>query len=226
MKRRDFMRTAGGTTLAAGATVGAAQPAAASSGAGGEGGGGEGGGKTVPKFGSYLEDANLYDGSNVKDVRGEDSVTVSVGAGDGLAFDPPAIWVSPGTTVTWEWTGEGGGHNVIANDDGAASFESGDPVSEEGATFEYQFAEGDAGITNYHCAPHEGQGMKGSVAVGDDVETTTVSTGGGMKEPNEFGVDIHEHWVGVTVVLMMSVSMVFTFFTLKYGESPHTSGGD
>jgi hypothetical protein len=25
---------------------------------------------------------------------------------------------------------------------------------------------------------------------------------------------------------MMSVSLVFTFFTLKYGESPHTSGGD
>jgi hypothetical protein len=24
----------------------------------------------------------------------------------------------------------------------------------------------------------------------------------------------------------MSVSLVFTFFTLKYGESPHTSGGD
>jgi hypothetical protein len=67
--------------------------------------------------------------------------------------------------------------------------------------------------------------MKGGVAVGDDVETTTLA-GAGVKEPIEFGVDIHEHWVGVSVMLMMSVSLVFTFFTLKYGESPHTSGGN
>ena len=222
MKRRDFMRTAGGATLAAGASVGATGPATASSGGGGESGGG--GGKQVPDFGSYLEDANLFDGSNVKDVRDSDSVTVSVGAGDGLAFDPPTIWISSGTTVTWEWTGRGGAHNV-KNNEGPASLDSGSPVSEEGATYEYQFTEEDAGITTYKCVPHEGQGMKGGVAVGDDVPTTSAG-GSEMKEPKEFGVNIHEHWVGVIVLLMMSLSMVFTFFTLKYGESPHTSGGD
>jgi halocyanin-like protein len=219
MKRRDFMRAAGGTTAAAGATVGAAGPVAASS----AGGGGEGGGQQVPVFGSYLEDANGYSQENVTDARGQDSVTIEVGAGDGLAFGPAAVWVSPGTTITWEWTGEGGSHNVVPNE-GPAGFEHQEQVGESGHTYEYEVTEEDAGITTYFCQPHETSGMKGGVAVGDDVETTSLDSG--VKDPAEFGTDIHEHWVGVTVVLTMSVSMVFTFFTLKYGESPHTSGGD
>jgi len=121
MKRRDFMRTAGGATVAAGATVGAAQPAAAA------GGGGEEGGAEVPDYGSFLDDANGFDGSNVEDVRGEDSVTIEVGAGGGYAFGPATVWVSPGTTITWEWTGEGGGHNVVP-EEGPASFEHEDAV--------------------------------------------------------------------------------------------------
>ena len=220
MKRREFVRTAGGATVA-GATVGAAGAAAAAEGEGGEGGGE--GGKTVPVFGSYLDNANLYSEDGIVDARDQDAVTVDVGAGDGIAFDPPAVWISPGTTVTWEWTGEGGAHNVVTNE-GKAGLDSGDAVDSSGATYEYEFTEEDAGITTYKCNPHETSGMKGGVAVGDDVETTTLA-GAGLKEPIEFGVDIHEHWVGVTVVLTMSVSMVFTFFTLKYGESPHASGG-
>jgi halocyanin-like protein len=221
MKRRDFMRAAGGATAAAGATASAAGPAAAAG--GGEEGGGEGG-KTVPAFGPFLDDANLYSEESIVDARDQDAVTVEVGAGDGLAFDPPAVWVSPGTTVTWEWTGEGGTHNVVA-ESGPAALDSGDPVDSGSKTYEYEFTEDDAGITTYYCSPHKTSGMKGGIAVGDDVETTTLA-GSNIKEPIEFGVDIHEHWVGVSVVLLMSVSLVFTFFTLKYGESPHTSGAD
>ena len=220
MKRREFVRAAGGAT-AAGATVGAAGAAAAAEGEGGEGGGE--GGKTVPVFGSYLDGANRYSEDGIVDARDQDSVTVDVGAGgDGWAFDPPAVWISPGTTVTWEWTGEGGGHNVIANE-GPAGLDSGSP--QESGTYEYEFTDEDAGITTYFCSPHEGSGMKGGVAVGDEVETTTLA-GADLKEPIEFGVDIHEHWVGISVMLMMSVSLVFTFFTLKYGESAHSSGAD
>ncbi len=216
MKRRDFVRAAGGAT-AAGAAVGAGQPAAAAGG-GEEGGGGE----TVPAFGSFLDDANGYSEDGIVDARGEDAVTVEVGAGSGLAFAPAAVWVSPGTTVTWEWTGEGGAHNVVA-EAGPAGLDSGDPA--ESGSYEYEFTEEDAGITTYYCSPHKTSGMKGGVAVGDDVATTTLA-GAEVKEPIEFGVDIHEHWVGVSVMLLMSVSLVFTFFTLKYGESPHTSGAD
>ena len=119
-----------------------------------------GNGSGFPQVEEYLSDANNYEGS-VEDLTGEDSVTVEVGAGSGLAFGPAAIQVDPGTTVTWEWTGEGGGHNVVDED---GKFES-EIVSEGGHTFEYTFEE--SGTTRYYCAPHKASGMKGAVVVGD-----------------------------------------------------------
>ncbi|WP_302080150.1 halocyanin domain-containing protein [Salinibaculum rarum] len=110
----------------------------------------------------YLGDANNYDG--FVDARGHDEVNVTVGAGNsGLAFDPPAVHVDPRTTVIWEWLGDGGAHNVVAEDD---SFSSGNIVGESGHTFERSFV--DPGLTRYHCVPHEGIGMKGAVLVGGD----------------------------------------------------------
>ena len=117
-----------------------------------------GNGSGFPQVEEYLSDANNYEGS-VEDLTGEDSVTVEVGAGSGLAFGPAAIQVDPGTTVTWEWTGEGGGHNVVDED---GKFES-EIVSEGGHTFEYTFEE--SGATRYYCAPHKASGMKGAVVV-------------------------------------------------------------
>jgi len=63
-----------------------------------------------PDYGGFLDDANNYE--QTVDMTGSDSVTNEVGAGEGLAFGPAAVAVSSGTTVTWEWTGEGGSHNV------------------------------------------------------------------------------------------------------------------
>lgn len=204
------MRSAGGATAATAAVAGAATPASAQ--------------EAVPDFGPYLDDARLYD-DDVTDMRGEEEVTVAVGAGDdGVAFDPPTIWIDPETTVVWEWTGEGGGHNVMP-EEGPAGFEHPDIISDPGAHYEYTFTEEDAGITTYKCEPHEPQGMKGGIAVGDDVETISPAAAE-VKEPNEFGVDIHEHWVGTSVILMLIVTLLYTFFALKYGESAHTSGGN
>ena len=67
--------------------------------------------------------------------------------------------VSVGTTVRWVWTGNGGGHNVVAED---GSFQS-ELFDEEEATFEHEFTA--AGITRYYCAPHRTLGMKGGVRV-------------------------------------------------------------
>lgn len=115
-----------------------------------------------PHFGGYLDDANLFDGS-VADRTGRETLTVRVGAGDrGFAFDPVAVAVDPGTTVRWAWTGDGGGHNVVAAD---GAFDSGAPVGEADATFAYTVA--DPGTYRYHCEPHEAIGMKGIVSVVD-----------------------------------------------------------
>ncbi|WP_435075696.1 halocyanin domain-containing protein [Halorubrum sp. HHNYT27] len=121
-----------------------------------------GSGTVAAQYGGWLDDVDNYDGTY--DYTGQDEVTVQVGAVDGLKFAPAAILVDPGTTVVWEWTGEGGAHNVVADDE---TFNSGDPVAEAGATFEYSFdnaAEGDT--FNYLCVPHEAVGMKGAVAIG------------------------------------------------------------
>ncbi|ESS03299.1 MAG: halocyanin domain protein [uncultured archaeon A07HR67] len=108
-------------------------------------------------------DATLYEGTIV-DYTGEDEVTVDVGAGDiGFAFGPPAIRIDAGTTVVWEWTGEGGAHNVVSEDASATQFDSGDPVDEQGYTFEETFEE--AGIQLYYCTPHRGNGKLGGIDV-------------------------------------------------------------
>lgn len=139
--------------------------------AGGDGDGGDG---EQPDWGNWFtEEANggaddTYDGTTV-DLRGEDQVTVGVGTegnGDYFAFDPSAIWIDPGTTVTFEWTGRGGGHNVVS-EAGPADLDSGDPIAEAGVHYEYTFEE--TGINLYYCVPHLALGMKGGIAVGDDI---------------------------------------------------------
>jgi halocyanin-like protein len=142
-------------------------------------GSGTGGDGAEIDFGGWLVDADNYDGTTI-DERGADSVTIEVGAsanGGAFGFAPPAVWVDPGTEVVWEWTGDGGEHNVVA--ESGADFRSGDPTSDAGTTFS-QTVE-DAGIVAYYCNPHRGMGMKGAVAVGD------VDGGMGGGEASEYG---------------------------------------
>jgi len=161
MKRREFVRTAGGATAVAAAGAGATGTVAAQ--------------ELQPVWPSAVTGANL---GTYQDARGESEVTVQVGAGDsGLAFDATKLWVDPGTTITFEWTGNGGAHNV-QNVEGPASLDSGDPVGEEGATYEYETSEEDVGITHYHCVPHTAVGMHAGLAVGEDIETESAGGGG------------------------------------------------
>jgi halocyanin-like protein len=118
MSRRGFFRAgAAGAAVAAGIAAGSGSAAA--------------------QYDGWLEGVSNYDGTH--DYTGQDEVTVQVGAGDqGLAFDPTLLWVDPGTTITWEWTGAGGAHNVqTVEDGGPASLDSGDPIGEERYTHEY-----------------------------------------------------------------------------------------
>jgi serine/threonine-protein kinase len=111
----------------------------------------------------YLADASGYDGT-IADYTGEDEVTVAVGAGDvGFAFDPAAVRIDAGTTVVWEWTGEGGAHNVESAEGSASEFSSGDPVDSDSETFEQTFDA--AGVELYLCSPHEANGMLGGIEI-------------------------------------------------------------
>lgn len=113
---------------------------------------------------------STYEGE-ILDLREEDGVTIDVGSsgnGDGLAYGPSAVAISTGTEVQWEWTGNGGQHNVEAEPDaqiGESDYEftSGDPI--EGADNDYSYTFEESGIALYHCEPHVSLGMKGSIVV-------------------------------------------------------------
>ncbi|MFT4884553.1 MAG: halocyanin-like protein [Natronomonas sp.] len=169
ISRRRFVQ-ATGATVAVGAFAGCTGDGNGGNGNGNGNGnddteteGGNGGGDTdVPQaIDDHLSDANLYEGT-IADHTGEDEVTIAVGGGEGLAFDPPAVRVDSGTTIVWEWTGDGGSHNV-ASVEGSDSEFSSEYYSSEGETYENSFDS--AGVQLYVCEPHRTQGMKGALEI-------------------------------------------------------------
>lgn len=117
----------------------------------------------APTYGEWFDETDNYDGLTVVVPAKMDSAEVTVGAtgnGGSRAFDPPAIAVATGTTLVWNWTGEGDEHNVVAED---GSFDSGTPSSAGETQFEHRFST--AGVYKYACEVHRTDGMKGAVAV-------------------------------------------------------------
>ena len=110
------------------------------------------------------DETGNFDGSFV-DETGADEVVVAVGAsgnGGNYAYAPPAVTVSTGTTVSWEWTGEGGSHNVVSADGSDFEFASGNP-QEQREPFTRTFD--GSGVAFYYCSPHRTLGMKGGIVV-------------------------------------------------------------
>ncbi len=144
--RRRFLATTAGVALGAGLL---ARPAAA------QGGGGV-------DLAAWFENTDGV--GEVVDARGKSTVEIAVGAkgnGGAFAFDPAAVRVDPGTTVVWKWTGQGGTHNVAAENGAFTS----DYYAEAGKTYEYTPKK--TGVVPYACVPHKAMGMKGALVVGD-----------------------------------------------------------
>lgn len=143
----------------------------------------------VPDFGGWFTGdgkggaTSSYTGA--VDKRGQDAVTVHVGAGGNggsFAFAPTAVWVDPGTTITFEWSSNT--HNVVVESQPEGAGWSGhESVEDSGFSFSHTFETG--GIYTYYCNPHLAMGMKGGIAVGDDVPTTAPPSadGGGFTLP-------------------------------------------
>lgn len=153
ISRRDLLKASAlvavtGTVALAGCTTSARKPTGRSL-------------PNEPDYKGWLRNVSNYD--YTVDMRGRRSVSVAVGADGNMgkfAFEPAAVAVSPGTTVTWEWTGEGGAHNVVAVE---GTFDSGPLVETAGTTFRFTFD--DPAVYKYVCEPHETMGMKGVVLV-------------------------------------------------------------
>ena len=130
----------------------------------------DGGDAANDEFGGWFTDQAAggatpnYDGT-VADERGADAVSVTVGAdadSGPFAFDPPAVTVSPGTTVTFEWASDS--HNIVVDSqpDGA-SWAGHESIENTGFSTEHTFET--EGVYRYYCEPHLGVGMKGVVEV-------------------------------------------------------------
>lgn len=182
-----------------------------------------------PDFDGWL--ANVDGG--FEDARGQSEVTVDVGAqgNDGnFAFGPAGLWVDSGTTVRWNWTGEGGAHNVVA-EEGPANLDSGSSVTATGVQYEHTFEEG--GITTYFCNPHRSLGMKGAVAVGSDVPTAQAGGdggggGGGDTTPTPVGYQrpFGEIVIGGFASVFMIVALAGTMFLVYLGHQDDRVGGE
>jgi plastocyanin len=161
---------------------------------------------------------------------------------DGLAFNPQEITIAPGDTVVWENVG-GVGHSVTAyeaelpegasywasggfdsEDAARGAYSAGDPASGDvpgGESYQHTFET--TGEHPYFCIPHEAAGMVGTVVV-QEGGASSGGGGGGEQDPHEMGVPFQAQYVGIATLLAILLTLVFTFFVLKYGESPHTSG--
>ncbi len=152
---------------------------------------------------------------------------VTVGPGGDLVFEPAELTIAPGTTVRWVWDSDN--HNVVRSSqpEGADwdGTEGGDSETyNTGHEYSHTFTV--EGTYEYYCTPHRSAGMVGSITV---QEGGGGGGGGGAaaeQDPEHMGVPIQAHFVGIATILMIIVSLVYTFFVVKYGESPHTEGGN
>lgn len=216
MKRRDVLRA---TTLASASTVGAAGVATAETPT--EGGTTD---ATATPGGTRTPAGNE---SATSTPTGGTTEVVAVGPDNEFVFTPGTeepLSISPGTTVRFVW--ESDTHNIIVDSQpGDAEWSGLEEIKNTG--FEYEYTFDVPGTYEYYCEPHRSAGMVGTIVV----EGAGGGGGGGggdgdEQEPHEMGVPFQAQYVGIATLLGIVVSLVFTFYALKYGESPHASGGN
>jgi len=168
---------------------------------------------------------------------------------DAMVYDPGVITIAPGDVVEWITVGQMG-HSITAYEnelpEGASYWASGGFDSESDARSDYpdgNVAKGETyshtfdieGEYGYFCIPHETIQMVGKVIVREGGASTSPSGSGqaagvGIGSdshseeggPEHMGVAFQAHWVGIATFLGIFVSLVFTFFFLKYNETPHS----
>jgi plastocyanin len=128
-------------------------------------------------------------------------------------FDPAELYVAPGTTVTWEW--EGDGHNVVVDSQpDEANWEGHEPIENSGFTHEHTFET--LGEYAYYCAPHQSLGMEGTVIVNEEGQEPGGGGGGGPSLPDSALT------MGVATMAAMVSTLALAFFFIKYGGDYET----
>jgi len=214
MNRRDFLMAASGVAGGAGAAsaAAAAQEETESSGSFGI------------QEGNNSSDNGTTNGTTAApgDGGGGGSATVAVGPNGDYVYTPGTedpLYISPGTTVTFEWESDNHNINPQSVPEGA-EWEGHMPTENTGFSYEHTFET--LGTYEYQCDPHAGLGMKATIIVNESGQPPG-GEGGGEVDPEDMGVPIQAHWVGISTILAIMSSLMFTFYVLKYGESAHSS---
>lgn len=218
MNRREFMVTASGVTGGAIAAT-AGTPVAAQ----------EDEADDDPESDDADENGGTNDengGENDNDGENGDDNGNGTGNGGGGTetvmvvdneYQPDDLTIEPGTTVQWIW--EGNNHNINPTEQPDDSdWEGHLPLEDEGFEYEHTFEV--EGNYEYVCDPHVGVGMVATIEVTEDAEEAAAAAD---VDIDEVGVPIQKHFVGIATFLAIFISLVFTFYLLKYGESPHSS---
>jgi halocyanin-like protein len=177
--------------------------------------GGGGGGPTVAAdYGDWFSDVDNFDGTT-EDLTGQDAVEIEVGAqgnGGTFAYAPPAVRVSPGTTVTFDWTSNT--HNVLIEDqpDGAG-WEGHEPIENTGFTYEHTFET--PGVYTYYCEPHLSLGMKGAVVVG-----AAPGGGAGEEEASAGAIRLLQVTQGLLGVIFLAIVGVIAYVAVNRERYP------
>ena len=203
MRRREFLRSASG---AAGVTAAGASATAAAQ---------EDGSPTPGGTTSTPGSGNASTGGG-----GGGGGTVTVELVD-YAYEPGTeepLYIAPGTTVHFVWVTNT--HNIVVDSQpDAANWQGHETV--ENAGFEYSHTFDTLGEYAFHCQPHLNLGMEGTIVVNESGQ----APGGAVAteaDPEHMGVPFQAHFVGLATIVGIFVALVFTFFFLKYGETPHS----
>ncbi|MCU4741774.1 cupredoxin domain-containing protein [Natronoglomus mannanivorans] len=219
MNRRDFMVAASGVSGAA-AVATATIPVGAQEDDGAddpdddtaeENGNGNGNGGADEENGAENGDEDAENGNGAANGGGG---TETVAVGDNY-FEPEDLTIEPGTTVEWIWEGSAQ-HNINPTEQPDGADWEGHVELQDSGEYEHTFdVEGDYAYT---CDPHPG--MDGTISVTEDADAVAAEAD---VDIHDIGVPIQKHFVGIATFLAIFVSLVFTFYLLKYGESAHSS---
>ena len=218
MKRRDFLTAAtgvaGGATAASTAAAGGSSSAARSS---------IDDRSVLPQQDNEDDDS---DDDGEEEAAGDDlpgagqTETVIVGPGGDLVYDPDELVILPGTTVRFIW--ESDNHNLNVQSGPEGGWDGYDDLEDTGFEYEHTFEV--EGEYEYVCDPHIAAGMEAVIIVTDDPDAVGADEQEIDFDPaHDLGVPLQKHFIGAATFAAIFVTLVFTFYVLKYGESSHSS---
>lgn len=119
--------------------------------------------------------------------------------------------ITPGTTVNFVW--ETPSHNInVDSQPEESDWEGHMPVEDTGFETSHTFEV--EGTYEFHCDPHAGLGMEGTIIVTPDAGGGEEGGGGAPAIPDAAKT------VGVGVFFGMIATLGLAYFLLKYGGSP------